>query len=118
MNMTKLTIVAIAASFLSLSLQHVFASGAYVTNSGGARTGDYNIGKSIFNGRAKIGGYPSCKSCHKGKEKLKRKKLKVIKNTLKTVILDCDNHAQCYKDTLNEPQISQLVNYIIKRFRL
>lgn len=118
MNITKLSLTLLGVCLLSLSLQSVHASGAYVPPAGGASTADYNKGKALFNGRTKIGNLPACNSCHKSKQKLKRKKLKKIITELNSVIINCDIHTKCYKDALNDQQLSLLVSYMVKRFRL
>jgi len=118
MNIAKLTTTAMSIILLSFVLQSVHASGAYVPSSGSASTADYNKGKALYNGRTKIANLPSCKSCHTGKQKLDRKKLKDILANMNSVILSCDVHTNCYKDTLDQQQVSQLVGYIVKRFRL
>jgi hypothetical protein len=118
MNITKLFLTVLGICLLNLNLQSVHASGAYVPPSGGSSLADYNKGKALFNGRTKIGDLPSCKSCHKNKQKLQRKKLKKILADLNSVIVNCDIHTSCYKETLNAQQLSLLVSYIVKRYRL
>jgi len=118
MDIAKPAIIVLGICLFSLAMQGVHASGAYVPSGGSASTADYNKGKALYNGRTKIGELPSCKSCHKGKQKLDRKKLKGILADMNSVILSCDIHTNCYKGSLDQQQVSQLVSYIVKRFRL